>query len=205
MNDLERKPMVVKWEPSKGEIYAVLYNRMIEIYNPSNTTNGDRPCASAIFDNTVVSFDYISASSLVVSDTEGNLIVIKNIEDDSKLDLHIFRTKFTKIREVKTSYNRQLNQFEYIGGVTLDSKVAIWYCNTISDFNEDLEELKPNKVIKSKWRLTCLCINNLKDFKPHAKKKKEKNLKIKEDKAEPAAKNSDKKKNKRDRKAEAKL
>ena len=153
---------------------------MIEIYNHSITANGDKPCASAIFDSTVVSFDYISATSLVVSDTEGNLIVIKNIEHDENLDLHIFRTKFSKIREVKTSYNRQMNQFEYVSGVTLDSKVPIWYCDTISSFNEDLEELKPNKVIKSKWRLTCMCINNLKDFKPHAKKKKVKNLNKKE-------------------------
>jgi len=125
LNDHERKPIVVKWEPSNAVIYAVLYNRMIEIYNPSNTSNGDKPCASAIFDVTAVSFDFISSTSLVVSDTEGNLIVIKNIESDEKLDLHIFRTKFTKIREVKTSYNRQLNQFEYISGVTLDSKVPI--------------------------------------------------------------------------------
>ena len=34
LNDLQRKPIVVKWEPSKGEIYTVLYNQMIEIYNP---------------------------------------------------------------------------------------------------------------------------------------------------------------------------
>ena len=181
---------------------------MLEIYNPSITANGDKPCASAIFDSTVVSFDYISATSLVVSDTEGNLIVIKNIEHDENLDLHIFRTKFNKIREIKTSYNRQLNQFEYITGVTLDSKVPIWYCSTISAFDEDLEELKPNKVIKSKWRLTCMCINNLKDFKPHAKEKKVKNLNKKE-KADVTTKVSEKlqqkKKNKRDRKAEAKL
>ena len=191
-------------------MYTVLFNRMIEFYDPSNKETGDKPCASAIFDSTVVSFDYLSANSVVVTDTEGNLIVIKNIENDDKLDLHIFRTKFNKIREVKTSYNRQLNQFEYISGITLDSKVPIWYCSTISDFDEDLEELRPNKVIKSKWRLTCLAINNLKDFKPHAKKKKEKNVKKKEDenKAE-KPKFSDKKiqqkKNKRDRKAEAKL
>jgi WD40 repeat protein len=172
LNDHERKPIVVKWEPSAGVMYTVLYTRMIEIYDPSNKETGDKPCASAIFDSNVVSFDYISANSLVVTDTEGNLIVIKNIENDEKLDLHIFRTKFTKIREVKTSYNRQLNQFEYISGVTLDRKVPIWYCSTICDFDEDLEELKPNKVIKSKWRLTCLAINNLKDFKPHSKKKK---------------------------------
>ena len=78
MSDHERKPILVKWEPSASEIYAVLYNRMIEIYNPS-VTKDDKPCASAIFDSTVVCFDFISSSSLVVSDTEGNLIVIKNI------------------------------------------------------------------------------------------------------------------------------
>jgi len=197
-------------------MYTVLFNRMIEFYDPSNAENGDKPCASAIFDGTVISFDYISANSVVVTDTDGNLIVIKNIESDENLDLHIFRTKFSKIREVKTSYNRQLDQFEYISGVTLDSKVAIWYCKTISDFDEDLEEIKPNKVVKSKWRLTCLCINNPKDFKPHAKNKLEKNLKDKnlkkKAKVEAAKMDTQKtekkqlqKKNKRDRKAEAKV
>ena len=78
LSDHERKPILVKWEPSASEIYAVLYNRMIEIYNPS-VTKDDKPCASAIFDSTVVCFDFISSTSLVVSDTEGNLIVIKNI------------------------------------------------------------------------------------------------------------------------------
>ena len=78
LNDHERKPILVKWEPSTSEIYAVLYNRMIEIYNPSVTAD-DKPCATAIFDGTVVCFDFLSSTSLVVSDTEGNLIVIKNI------------------------------------------------------------------------------------------------------------------------------
>jgi len=54
---------------------------MIEIYNLGDPSGSDKPCATAIFDITVCGMDYISSNTIVVSDSEGNLIVLKNIED----------------------------------------------------------------------------------------------------------------------------
>ena len=95
-----------------------------------------------------------------------------------------------------------MKQFEYVSAITLDSKVAIWHCDRIMHFQDDLEELKPNKVVKSKWRITCLAINNLKDQKAPSKKKTKTIKKAKE--AAPKETNV-KKKKKRDKKAERKL
>lgn len=35
LSEFERKPIEVKWEPSEGKIFAVLFNKMIEIYDLS--------------------------------------------------------------------------------------------------------------------------------------------------------------------------
>ena len=85
----------------------------------------------------------------------------------------------------------------------MDSKVAIWHCDRILQFQDDLEEIKANKVVKSKWRLTCLAINNLKDFKVATKKKKSKEKHKEAPKEAKEAK--EKQKKKRDLKAERKL
>jgi hypothetical protein len=44
--------------------------------------------------------------------------------------------------------------------ISTDSRIGIWNCNKILEFDEDLAELKPEKTIKSKNRLTCLAISN---------------------------------------------
>ena len=50
--------------------------------------------------------------------------------------------------------------------------MAIWSCSRLSEFVDDLTELKADRVIKSKHRLLTLAINNL-DF---SEKKKDKIL-----------------------------
>jgi hypothetical protein len=39
--------------------------------------------------------------------------------------------------------------------------MAIWSCSRLSEFVDDLTELKADRVIKSKHRLLTLAINNL--------------------------------------------
>lgn len=33
LNEQDRKPLAVKWEQSQGQVFAILYRRMIEVYD----------------------------------------------------------------------------------------------------------------------------------------------------------------------------
>jgi hypothetical protein len=81
LSDVERKPILVQWEHSKSSCYAVLYNRMLEVYNLADPNGSDQACSTAIFDNQVCSMDFIGETTIVVSDFEGNLITLKNVLD----------------------------------------------------------------------------------------------------------------------------
>jgi hypothetical protein len=48
-----------------------------------------------------------------------------------------------------------------MSALSTDCKMGIWSCERLLTFQEDLTELKADRVIKSKHRLTCLAINNL--------------------------------------------
>jgi hypothetical protein len=50
--------------------------------------------------------------------------------------------------------------------------MAIWSCDRILEFEDDLTELKADRVVKSKHRLTCLAVQTL-EHKGKSEKKKE--------------------------------
>lgn len=52
---------------------------MLEVYNLADPNGSDQACSTAIFDIKVCSMDFISETTIVVSDFEGNLITLKNI------------------------------------------------------------------------------------------------------------------------------
>ena len=51
-----QRPELVRWEPSEGNIYAVLFSRLLEIF----TVNDDEPLHQVNFDTNQASFDFIS-------------------------------------------------------------------------------------------------------------------------------------------------
>lgn len=60
LSEFERKPIEVKWEPSDGKYFAILFNKMIEIYDLSkNESAEDKPCSRVILDFNATSFDFI--------------------------------------------------------------------------------------------------------------------------------------------------
>lgn len=73
LTDLERKPIEVKWEPSKGEIYAVLFNKMIQVYDISKS---DEPSSQVIFDSNVTGFDFIGEDKIAIGDVNGDISVL---------------------------------------------------------------------------------------------------------------------------------
>ena len=70
-NDLkeqDREPIEIKWEPSMGTKYAILYRKMIEVFDVEDQTEGEKPCSFTIFDSVASSFDFISESQICVAD-----------------------------------------------------------------------------------------------------------------------------------------
>jgi len=56
LSEVDRKPIEVKWEPSAGKTYAILYRKMIEIYSVAQ----EAPLSDFIFNTAATSFDFIS-------------------------------------------------------------------------------------------------------------------------------------------------
>lgn len=159
LSEHDRQPIQVLWEASKGTVYAVLYNKMVEVFSV-HSEKEDEPITQTIFDSQVNSMAFISATSLVVSDTVGNLHLLKNIGDDEKFVLQQMKTKFERIKEVKASYTQERG-YDYLAAISNDSRIGIYDCAKVMEFDEDLEEVKASKVIKYNGRLTCIAINNL--------------------------------------------
>lgn len=61
--------MSIKWEPTKGKIYVVLFDRLLEVYSVEK----DGLIHSATFDEQQTSFDFISDNEIVISDNKGRL------------------------------------------------------------------------------------------------------------------------------------
>jgi WD40 repeat protein len=68
-------PERVQWEPTKGMMYAVLFNRMLEIYNVEAAKDGE-PLHSISFDSNQTSFDFITATDILVGDEKGRVTVL---------------------------------------------------------------------------------------------------------------------------------
>ena len=58
LNDVQRTAIDVKWEPTEGTMFFILYNQMLEVFTVAS--QDDKPCTSAIFDIQVTSADFIS-------------------------------------------------------------------------------------------------------------------------------------------------
>ena len=60
------RPELTRWDPVNGLLYAVLFGRLLEVYSVED--DGDTPLHSASFDTQQTSFDFLSGTSLIVSD-----------------------------------------------------------------------------------------------------------------------------------------
>jgi len=157
LSDQDREPVEIKWEPSEGKMYAILYRRMVEVFNVEDETGGEFPCSHSIFDTIASSFDFIGPQQLCISDEKGNFTILKNIHLQESLTMNIINTKFDRIRQVRTCYSDSL-KFQFLSALSTDCKMAIWSCDRILAFEDDLTELKADRVVKSKHRLTCLAV-----------------------------------------------
>ena len=70
-------------------------------------------------------------------------------------------TKFDRIREIKVHFERSTSSYSFLVAVSTDSRFAIYEVDKIISFSEDLGEIKPTKIVKTKGRITCISINDL--------------------------------------------
>ena len=157
----------MKWEKSaNSKVYAILYNQMLEVFSVDSET----PTSTCVFDTLTASFDFVGASDICVADIEGNLLILSNILSEETISLRLVKTKFPRFREVKSCFNQAANdnqgEYSFVATISTDCKVGFWSLKRLLDGDQDLElnEMKADRVIKSKNRLTCLAINNLDDY-----------------------------------------
>lgn len=155
-------PERVKWEPSKGLSYAVLFNRMLEIYNIESDKDG-QASHSITFDSNQTSFDFLSPKEILVSDEKGRVTLLSSIDKQDSIEMKIALTGLKRIKKVETSPD-----FNFFVTLTSES-VAIWntkeFMSDLAENETDLMvELEPQKVIKRTQRLTACSITIIKEI-----------------------------------------
>ena len=93
-------PERVKWEPSKGLSYAVLFNRMLEIYNVESDKDG-QASHSITFDSNQTSFDFLSPNEILVSDEKGRVTLLYSIDKQDSIEMKIALTGLKRIKKVR--------------------------------------------------------------------------------------------------------
>jgi hypothetical protein len=91
-----QRPELVKWEPSKGEIYAVLMTRSLEIYGVEDET----PLHNITFNTNQTGFDFVTPHTLVVCDDKGRLSVFQGIASVETISMKIIETDQVKFRTI---------------------------------------------------------------------------------------------------------
>lgn len=82
LTDHERKAIAVKWwQHEESSIFAVLYRRMLEVYDMSGKGSSDIPCSRTVFDREATSFDFIGKDAVVVADQRSDLFILRNIHE----------------------------------------------------------------------------------------------------------------------------
>lgn len=97
LNKYQHTPESVIWEPSEGKLYAVLFTRKLEVYSVEN----DKPLHSLEFDTVQTSLCFISATTLLITDTKARLTLLSNICDPEKVKMKLLETQLVKIRHAE--------------------------------------------------------------------------------------------------------
>ena len=160
LTEYQKQPVSVLWEPSQGQLFCILFNNLLEVFNVNDESAADLPCSFSVFDIQLTSVAFIGVDSLVASDVEGNLQVLSNIKSQEGLGLKTINTKFERIRQGKCLYEQSSKQFQFLAAISTDSRIAVWDRKRISEFDHDLGELKADRVVKAKDKLTCLQITD---------------------------------------------
>jgi hypothetical protein len=62
--DENRIAFKVKWEPTKGEVYAILYDKKVDIL----TVNSDEPINTVSSDTNLMNMEFLGEDKLIITD-----------------------------------------------------------------------------------------------------------------------------------------
>lgn len=72
----QNSPELVKWEPRQGQLYAVLFDRLLEIFS----VDSDEVLHQISFDTIQTGFEFVTSDSVVVTDEKGRLTLLTKVD-----------------------------------------------------------------------------------------------------------------------------
>ena len=151
-NKVTHKALQVKWEPTEGNLYAILYDKKLEVFKADN----DKPLSTVTTDVAFNCMEFVSGNEIITSDVQGKLTFVKNIEDEEKTTITLINTKVTRFREIKS-----VPRSNVLVGVATEGKICFYDVEQLRKFHIEVGNAKPIKQIKSKSRFLCLAINHM--------------------------------------------
>ena len=140
---IDFKVRQVKWEISKGEEYAIMYDKQVEVLR----VDSDQPIntISAVENSHLVSMDFINENEIIVADKEGNFTLARNIIDPEKTEICMNRTKCDRFKELKVFPGGNA-----VASISHDGKICLWDVDSLRTYGQDITTVKAKKTITSK-------------------------------------------------------
>lgn len=95
-NKVVNKAIQVKWEPTNGLHYAILYEKKLEVF----TADKELPVSSVTTDVNFNCMEFVSESEIVTADVSGKLTFVKNIQEEEKTTITLINTKIARFRDI---------------------------------------------------------------------------------------------------------
>ena len=112
----------VKWEPTKGDIYAVLFEKKIDIMG----TDSDKPKSSISADVNFVCFEFVNHEEVIIADVNGRLNYVKGINSEETISVSIVSTKSPRFRDMKYIPNSN-----FVCTISTEGQINFWELDKI--------------------------------------------------------------------------
>ncbi len=152
-NKVAHKAVMVKWEPTLGNHYAILYERKLEVYEASKND----PISTVTTDTPFNMFEFVSPTELVIADVQGKLTFVKNITEEKNTNITLINTKVNRFKSIAT-----LPGCGVLATASTEGKLSFYDIEHLRQFHLEIGNAKAIKQVKSKSRFLCLAINHLK-------------------------------------------
>ncbi len=152
-NKVVSKALQVKWEPVKGQHYAILYEKKLEVY----TAEREEAVSSVTSDVVFNCMEFVSETEIVTADVTGKLTFVKNVQEEEKTTITLINTKVARFRDIKCFPGSNI-----LFTASTDGKLCFYDVGSLRQFHLEIGNAKPLKSIKSKSRFLCMTINHLK-------------------------------------------
>jgi hypothetical protein len=152
-NKVAHKALGVKWEPTEGKLFSILYEKKLEVFN----AEASEPLSTVTTETAFNCFEFVSPTEIITGDVQGKLTFIKNIQDEAKTTITLINTKIARFRDLRCFPGTGT----LVACSSTEGKLCFYDVEDLRRPHLEVSTAKPNKSIKSKSRFLCLCINHL--------------------------------------------